>query len=400
LVSDVYELWGSSVDLAQHCDPGGAAPTKWAVVGEGPGGKECDQNRGFVGQSGELLWPLVERFAGVRREQCWVTNLCKHRLDDTLPSDKKLTPAEFESCRAELLEELTWIAQPKRVLAVGSLAARALMGDAFTTMDACNGMAWVDPHFERGWTVVPCFHPAAALRGGGEGKLGWTAKAIEAWRQSIEATPVSDPRWVAIDTEGWPNDPIMLTFAYRDDGGRLGSGVVYPSGVPSWWQDTMTPDTIIIWHNALWDWRVVEAMGVVDPWVQPFEDTMERAYVRTCEPQGLKALAWKHLGVKMRDYDDVVRPYWEEIVKAYAEGLVAASTSVVHKPLKRGGVSKVGKVVVEEAAKPIKRVLGNAETLAERLGFGGPSLRYVPQAEAEAYAMSDAICTLRLREVL
>lgn len=389
------------MDLSQRCDPSGAAPTKWAVVGEGPGADEIEANSGFVGQSGELLWPLVTRFAGVSRAQCWITNLCKHRLDDTLPSDKKLSPAEFESCRAELLEELTWIAQPKRVLAVGSLAARALMGDAFTTMDACNGMVWVDPHPERGWTVVPCFHPAAALRGGGEGKLGWTAKAIEAWRQDPIVTRVSDPRWVAIDTEGWPNDPIMLTFACWNDIGLLYSGAVYPKHVPAWWQDTvMDGDTTIIWHNALWDWRVVEAMGVVDPWRVPFEDTMERAYIRTCEPQSLKALAWKHLGVKMRDYDDVVRPYWEEMVKAYAEGFVAAHTSVVHRPLKRGGVSKVCKTVVEEVAKPIKRVLGNAETLAERLGFGGPSLRYVPREVAEAYAIEDAVETLRLREVL
>jgi uracil-DNA glycosylase family 4 len=372
------------------------------VVGEGPGREECEQNSGFVGQSGELLWPLVERFAGVRRVQCWVTNVSKHRLDDTLPSDKKLTPAEFVECRDELLEELTWIARPQRVLAVGSIAARALMGDAFTTMDACNGMVWRDE--ERGWTVVPCFHPAAALRGGGESKLGWTARAIEAWREDPVVTPTYNPRWVAIDTEGWPDDPIMLTWAWRDPAGQLHSGVVYPTDVPKWWQDTIEPwwpgNTIIVYHNALWDWRVIEAMGVREPWRVPFEDTMERAYVRTCEPQGLKALAWKHLGVRMRDYDDVVRPHWEEVVKAYAEGFVAGHTRTEYRKLKRGGVSKVGKIVVDDVAKPIKRVLANAETLAERLGFPGPSLRFVPREEAEAYAVEDAVMTLRLREVL
>jgi uracil-DNA glycosylase family 4 len=369
-------------------------------VGEAPGAEEIRENAGFVGQSGELLWPLISRFANLERSRCWVTNLSKNRLDDELPSDKKLSPAEFEACRAELLEELTWIAQPKRVLAVGTLAARALLGDAFTTMDACNGMMWVDPHPERGWTVVPCFHPAAALRGGGEGKLGWTARAIEAWRADPVVTATRNPRWLAIDTEGWPNDPIMLTWAQRDPGGKMRAGVVYPAGVPEWWMMMKSYDPIIIWHNVLWDWRVVEAMGVERPWAVPFEDTMERAYVRTCEPQGLKALAWKFLGVRMRDYDDVVRPYWEEMVKAYAEGFVAAHTRVEHKALKRGGVSKVGKVVVEEVAKPIKRVLANAETLAERLGFGGPSLRYVPREEAEKYAVQDAISTLLLREVL
>lgn len=387
------------MDRSQRCDPGGAAPAKWAVVGEGPGREECEQNSGFVGQSGELLWPLVERFAGVRRAQCWVTNVCKYRLDDTLPSEKKLSADEFAECRDELLEELTWIARPSRVLAVGSWAAKALMGDAFTTMDACNGMVWRDP--ERGWTVVPCFHPAGALRGGGEGTLGKTARALEAWREDPVVEPRYDPRWVAIDTEGWPDDPIMLTWAYRSPASGIASGVVYPPDVPAWWAEHIAiPDTTVIWHNALWDWRVVEAMGVARPWEVPFEDTMERAYVRTCEPQGLKALAWKHLGVRMRDYDDVVRPHWEEIVKAYAEGMVAAHTRTEYRKLKRGGVSKVGKVVVDDVAKPIKRVLANAETLAERLGFPGPSLRFVPREEAEAYAVQDAVMTLRLREVL
>lgn len=387
------------MDRAQRCDPGGAAPTAWAVVGEGPGAEEIEANRGFVGQSGELLWPLVERFAGVRRGQCWVTNVSKYRLDDTLPSEKKLTPAEFAAARDELLEELTWIARPKRVLAVGSIAAKALMGDAFTTMDACNGMTWVDPHPERGWTVVPCFHPAAALRGGGEGSLGKTARAIEAWRETPVITPTYNPRWLAIDTEGWPDDPIMLTWAHRDRDGQLRSGAVYPETVPLWWSHLPVTNAVIIWHNALWDWRVVEAMGVERPWSVPFEDTMERAYVRTCEPQGLKALAWKYLGVRMRDYDDVVRPYWEETVTAYAEGFVAAHTHVERKLSKRGKPLKP-KTVIEEAAKPIKRVLRNPVTLAERLGLPGPSLRFVPREEAERYAVEDAVMTLRLREVL
>lgn len=391
------------MDRSRRCDPGGAAPSAWAVVGEGPGTEEIEANSGFVGQSGELLWPLTERFAGVRRPQCWVTNLSKYRLDDNLPSDKKLTPAEFEECRYDLLEELTWIARPKRVLAVGTLAARALMGDTFTTMDACNGMAWVDPHPERGWTVVPCFHPAAALRGGGEGALGKTALAIQAWamEEVVAVSPTYNPRWLAIDTEGWPDDPIMLTFAYRDELGRLYSGVVYPEYAADWWADTIDDQTIIVWHNALWDWRVVEAMGVREPWKVPFEDTMERVYVRAQgEPQGLKALAYRHFGVRMRDYDDVVRPYWEEMVTAYAEGFVAAYTHVEHKKLKRGGVSKVGKTIVEPEAKLIKSALRNPELLAERLGFGGPSLRYVPREEAERYAVEDAVMTLRLREVL
>ena len=39
-------------------------------------------------------------------------------------------------------------------------------------------------------------------------------------------------------------------------------------------------------------------------------------------------------------------------------------------------------------------------SLAERLGFPGPSLRFVPREEAERYAVEDAVQTLLLREVL
>ena len=88
------------------------------------------------------------------------------------------------------------------------------------------------------------------------------------------------------------------------------------------------------------------------------------------------------------------------MVTAYAEGFVAAHTRVEHKKLKRGGVSKVGKTIVEPEAKLIKSALRNPDLLAERLGFGPPSLRYVPREEAEKYAVEDAVSTLLLREVL
>ena len=58
------------------------------------------------------------------------------------------------------------------------------------------------------------------------------------------------------------------------------------------------------------------------------------------------------------------------------------------------------RVLVEPEAKLIKSALRNPDLLAERLGFGPPSLRYVPREEAERYAVLDAEITLRLREVL
>lgn len=384
------------MDRSARVEPDGPAPCDWAVVGEAPAEEEFKQGRAFVGPSGRLLWPLIRRYGGgLDRSQVYVTNLCKYRLDDSLDGDEKLTPEEFAECRDELLAELGFGPQPKRILAVGTLAARALMGDAFDTMEHCSGMCWwVDAS---GATVVPAFHPAAALRPGGERSLAFLADAISAWRFGRVLTPRPDPRLLAIDTEGWPDDPIMLTWARRDDDGQLRSDVVYPADVPLFWESAAR-DSTIVWHNALWDWRVVEAMGVPAPWRVPYIDTMERAYLRQVEPQGLKELAWKHLGVRMRHYEDVVGPWWEGDVRAAAAGYIEAGTTFDTHTAK-GRLRKRPIPRYDERAKALRRA-SKAETLAERMGYPGPSLRYVPKEEAEKYAVEDAIQTLALAEIL
>lgn len=375
----------------------GPSPCNWAVVGEGPGQEECDRGRGFVGPSGKLLWPLVRTYGRLGRHECYVTNLSKERLDDDLPPEEKLPPARFAACQAELVAEL-YTVRPRRVLAVGALAARALMGEAFTTMDACSGMEWKSPD---GWTVVPGFHPAAALRGAGEGKnpLAYLATAIKVWRHGTTYSPTYNPSWLAIDTEGYPTEPLMLTWARRV--GKLESGVVYPADVPAWWAAN-APGSTILWHNAMWDWGVVEAMGVPEPWQVPYEDTMERAYIRTCDPQGLKELTWKHRGERMRTYEQVVVPHWERAVrKAAAERMAKGTWLLENWWTPKGKRRKMPKeiTVYSPTAGKLRR-LKDPERLAGVLGMEGASLKFVPRLEAEAYAIQDAVSTLLLREIL
>lgn len=109
--------------------------------------------------------------------------------------------------------------------------------------------------------------------------------------------------------------------------------------------------------------------------------------------------AWRYLGVRMRRYEDVVEGPWREIVTAYAEGVVDAHTTIETHTAK-GRLRKRPILHVDPAVRLIKSALGNPALLANRLDFPGPSLRFVPREEAEAYAVEDAVMTLRLREVL
>ena len=116
----------------------GPVPCDTVVVGEAPAREEVRLGKGFVGPSGKLLWPLMIRLANKNRAQCRVTNLSHYPLDNDVSGDAKMTDEQFKQCSLYLWGELCSY-QPKRILAVGSLAAKALLGDRFTNMRACNG---------------------------------------------------------------------------------------------------------------------------------------------------------------------------------------------------------------------------------------------------------------------
>lgn len=399
--------------------PDGPTPCDYAVVGEAPANEEVRQGLGFVGPSGSLLWPLMRRLAMLDRAQCYVTNLCKHPLDNDVSGDLKLSEDEFAACQRELWAELDRV-RPRRILAVGALAAKALLGDRYVGMDVCNGIGFAQcppgkPHMG-GWPgpiVVPTWHPAAALRPGGEDRLAYTGAAIAAFNPAREVKlcpsvpPVVPPTDVyggrrvllpilGIDTEGTPEDPICMTAASSTQ-----RWYVARDHVPLFFA-TLDSGIKLRFHNVLWDWPVLWAMGAPRDlhtrW--RWRDTMEMAYLRQTEPRGLKELAYRHLGLRMRSWEDVVMPHYHAMLRAAAGGRVAAGTThVTHSP--KGRLLKKPKTVLANDVKPLKRALGNPELLAKRMpGMPPPSLWWVPEAERIEYATLDAWATVMLEEHL
>jgi len=149
------------------------------VVGEGPGREEDRQGRPFVGRSRQLLDKLLLEEAGLARPQVYIANVVKCRP----PNNRDPFPDEIAACRPYLDQQVTLI-QPAVVLTLGNFASRTLLATA-EGITRLRGRSYPFPGTPT-TVVVPTFHPAAALRGGGEVVARMRADFVRA-RQILDA---------------------------------------------------------------------------------------------------------------------------------------------------------------------------------------------------------------------
>ncbi|MDQ1428664.1 MAG: uracil-DNA glycosylase [Acidimicrobiaceae bacterium] len=130
------------------------------IVGEGPGHDEDQQGRPFVGRSGKLLDRLILEEIGVTRDAVYIANVVKCRP----PGNRDPLPAEIEACRPWLEAQVELIA-PRVVLTLGNFSTKLLL---HSTDGIRLTRGRVYPWGAAGAVLVPTYHPAFALRGGGE----------------------------------------------------------------------------------------------------------------------------------------------------------------------------------------------------------------------------------------
>ncbi len=126
-------------------------------VGEGPGANEDKQGLPFVGRSGQLLDRLLHEEMGLHRDQCYIANVVKCRP----PGNRDPLPDEIDACRPYLERQIDLI-EPSVLVTLGNFAAKLLL-DTTTGITKLRGQSFR----YRNLVLVPTFHPAAALRGGG-----------------------------------------------------------------------------------------------------------------------------------------------------------------------------------------------------------------------------------------
>ncbi len=126
-------------------------------IGEGPGYHEDKQGLPFVGAAGQLLNRLLADI-GMRREEVRITNtvLCRP------PGNRDPLPDELDSCRPYLTQQVELV-DPRVVVTLGNFATRVIL-ERPTAISKVRGQR----HPWNGRIVIPTFHPAAVLRGGGD----------------------------------------------------------------------------------------------------------------------------------------------------------------------------------------------------------------------------------------
>lgn len=134
----------------------GSPDTKILLVGEGPGYWEDQKAEPFVGNAGMLLNKLL-LLGKLERKDVYITNVVHHRP----PNNRDPEQAEIDAY-GKYLDSMIEIIKPKVIVTLGRFSmGKFLPGTRITSIHGKpHKIKWKD----REITVVPMYHPAAALR--------------------------------------------------------------------------------------------------------------------------------------------------------------------------------------------------------------------------------------------
>jgi DNA polymerase len=122
-------------------------------VGEGPGAKEDETGRPFVGAAGQLLDQILAAIE-CPRESVYIANIVKCRP----PQNRKPLPDEAQACLPYLHRQIALI-RPKVLVALGGTAAEWLLGVKRSLGDLRGKV-----HRYGSIPLIVTYHPAALLR--------------------------------------------------------------------------------------------------------------------------------------------------------------------------------------------------------------------------------------------
>jgi uracil-DNA glycosylase family 4 len=408
-------------------------------IGEAPAKNEDREGIPFVGSTGQEFDNYYLPHCGLSRDDVGVTNArkCSDRgYRNPKPEEAKIC-ADFH-LPSELAEFDPEIIVPMGAVACSLITTRH--GPIHLETQHCIPTIgklydWVGP-------VFPTNHPAAGIH---DSKMLITLQRYfpnlkyvlsgqtEHWVKDqyphpnyCEVTTRTemdrvlrnlDPWEISIDTESDVQGPTFQPFTDPPYGlsfsGRPGTGYSLMVGSPliqmlgDWIREK---DPIIDLHNSLHDMPVTRRMDLHLNWSR-VRDTMGDAYhTAGWLPQGLKQLAFRELGIRMSDYDDVVRPHALRPQLRYLLEL-SREHNIPQPYLKprQWKLCRKAAAAWESTAKgtadPQDRWMNWEDedrwAAEDHVGkFPYRSIRFVPKDQAVWYMGQDADATLRIRPVI
>tara|TARA_A100001234_G_C12598296_1_gene373762 strand:- start:64 stop:750 length:687 start_codon:yes stop_codon:yes gene_type:complete len=157
-------------DLKNHANQlvfsDGNFRSKIMLVGEGPGQKEDEIGKPFMGDAGKLLNKMLAAI-DIKRESIYITNVVNYRP----PNNRKPTTAEINKYSKFLYEHIS-IINPKILIIMGGTAMEALIGNNFRISKE-RGI-WKDVIIKgKTYLSIVTFHPAYLLRQPDQKKYSW-----------------------------------------------------------------------------------------------------------------------------------------------------------------------------------------------------------------------------------
>ena len=144
----------------------GSIDSQIMIVGEGPGQKEDELSKPFVGDAGMLLNKMLKAI-NVNRKDIYITNVVNYRP----PNNRKPEPNEILRYSNFLREHIA-IINPKILILMGSTAMESLLGSKNKISKERGKWKEVIINNSTYLTMVT-FHPAYLLRQADQKKYSW-----------------------------------------------------------------------------------------------------------------------------------------------------------------------------------------------------------------------------------
>ena len=145
----------------------GTSESQLMIVGEGPGQKEDELGKPFVGDAGMLLNKMLMAI-NIDRNKVYITNVVNYRP----PNNRKPEPAEITRYSNYLREHIS-IIDPKILILMGSSAMEALFGSKIRISKERGSWKEVIVNQKTYLTMIT-FHPAYLLRQPDQKRYSWS----------------------------------------------------------------------------------------------------------------------------------------------------------------------------------------------------------------------------------
>ena len=151
--------------------------SKLMIIGEGPGQKEDEAGKPFVGDAGMLLNKMLKSI-NIERKNVYITNVVNYRP----PNNRKPEPAEITRY-SNFLQKHISIIDPKILILMGSTAMEALFGSKIKITKE-RGL-WKEIIINnKTYLSMITFHPAYLIRLPENKKYSW--KDLKEIRKKID----------------------------------------------------------------------------------------------------------------------------------------------------------------------------------------------------------------------